>query len=356
LGVERDSTDNPHFVFAEEFSALQKRKIAIIGRVWGLGTPDIEGFGQYTTPAFNGYLALVDLIDTLGSLNKDGNVFIPSDQSNLRMTKSSGHSFRFSANFLGEPTSPHVHENPTMSDITEYHYHYFNAGATVLHNYVDPTKYDVDGTLTTVPNGKFTIQRIHYFPKSNVVDIIYGQDIYDTLIEAENHIYTEQVKIDTANLKTLNGSILRGYVIISMDCTDLSDSTKATILSVANLGAGASSSGAIGITDHGELFGLGDDDHPQYYNQTRGDGRYIRIGDTSMKGDTGVKGDTGTQGDTGIQGIIGDTGIQGIQGFKGDTGTQGIKGDTGTKGDKGDTELKAFKEILEILEPKEILV
>jgi len=35
---------------------------------------------------------------------------------------------------------------------------------------------------------------------------------------------------------------------------------------------GAASSG--GVTDHGALTGLGDDDHTQYYNQTRGDARY----------------------------------------------------------------------------------
>ena len=30
----------------------------------------------------------------------------------------------------------------------------------------------------------------------------------------------------------------------------------------------------VGVIDHGNLLGLGDDDHPQYYNQTRGDARY----------------------------------------------------------------------------------
>ena len=29
-----------------------------------------------------------------------------------------------------------------------------------------------------------------------------------------------------------------------------------------------------GISDHGELSGLGDDDHPQYHNNARGDARY----------------------------------------------------------------------------------
>lgn len=34
--------------------------------------------------------------------------------------------------------------------------------------------------------------------------------------------------------------------------------------------------GAGGVSDHGELTGLGDDDHPQYLNQARGDARYVQ--------------------------------------------------------------------------------
>lgn len=32
------------------------------------------------------------------------------------------------------------------------------------------------------------------------------------------------------------------------------------------------------VTDHGGMSGLGDDDHPQYINQARGDGRYAALG------------------------------------------------------------------------------
>lgn len=36
----------------------------------------------------------------------------------------------------------------------------------------------------------------------------------------------------------------------------------------------ASGSGGGGVTDHGALTGLTDDDHAQYHNNTRGDARY----------------------------------------------------------------------------------
>lgn len=46
--------------------------------------------------------------------------------------------------------------------------------------------------------------------------------------------------------------------------------------SVANaVLAGASGGSASGVTDHGALTGLGDDDHPQYLTPVRGDTRYI---------------------------------------------------------------------------------
>lgn len=37
-----------------------------------------------------------------------------------------------------------------------------------------------------------------------------------------------------------------------------------------------------GAVDHGELTGLADDDHPQYYNQARGDARYLKLADHTL--------------------------------------------------------------------------
>jgi hypothetical protein len=46
-------------------------------------------------------------------------------------------------------------------------------------------------------------------------------------------------------------------------------------VSVGSGGGGGGSGGGGGATDHGLLLGLGDDDHPHYYNTTRGDARYV---------------------------------------------------------------------------------
>lgn len=42
-----------------------------------------------------------------------------------------------------------------------------------------------------------------------------------------------------------------------------------------------SGGGGGGVTDHGALTGLADDDHTQYHNDTRGDARYLQLSGVS---------------------------------------------------------------------------
>ena len=42
---------------------------------------------------------------------------------------------------------------------------------------------------------------------------------------------------------------------------------------------------SVGVTDHGALTGLADDDHTQYHNNARGDARYVQLSTLTTKGD-----------------------------------------------------------------------
>ena len=243
VGVARASANTPSFVFSTEFTALEKRNIAILGRVWGNGGSVIEGVGQYTTPAFDVYGTLLDLVDSLGSLNRSGNVFTPNGQ-NMYLDKSAGSSFRFSANFINSPRSPNIIQNPNLVSINAYHYHVYGNINTILLSTIDAGHYDNNGTLTEVPINTWTVQRIYYFPKSDVVDVVYGQTLYDSQELAENKLTVDDVIIDNTNLGTLKGAILRSYLIVRNDCNDLS-SALASILDAKNVGGGGG--GAISI-------------------------------------------------------------------------------------------------------------
>lgn len=121
----------------------------------------------------------------------------------------------------------------------------------------------------------------------------------------------------------------------------------------------ASGMGGGGVSDHGALTGLLDDDHPQYplmFSQPNSPGTPTPntretlwwdtddnpvgtgpVGPQGPTGPTGPQGVQGVAGPTGPQGVIGPTGPQGAQGPTGPTGAQGIQGPTGPQGNVGNT-------------------
>lgn len=61
------------------------------------------------------------------------------------------------------------------------------------------------------------------------------------------------------------------------------------VLEIGTVAAPGGEGGA-GVTDHGALSGLSDDDHPQYHNDSRGDARYSQLGHThSIANVTGLQ-------------------------------------------------------------------
>lgn len=69
---------------------------------------------------------------------------------------------------------------------------------------------------------------------------------------------------------------LRAISVAAIEDADEVAPTGAWDFAQAPTVAGAPIAGGGGITDHGALTGLADDDHPQYLNQTRGDARYVQ--------------------------------------------------------------------------------
>jgi hypothetical protein len=69
------------------------------------------------------------------------------------------------------------------------------------------------------------------------------------------------------------------YRFIFQTANGYANSVKSRLVSVTDMrttGSGVSGS-PVPSADHGSLTGLGDDDHVQYYDQTRGDARYLQL-------------------------------------------------------------------------------
>lgn len=262
IGVQRSGEGIGQIVSSSSFSQADKRTITILGRCWNFSsTAVVEGVGNYKVGAFSFGKTTQDLAYALGAFNIAGNVFYPTASGSMTLSRSEGEAFSLGANFINDDTSPNICLSATVSGINSYSYHLQNSDMLTLFE-IDAAHYDLNGTRTVVTSGRWTVQRVYYYPGSDVVLVVYGQFMYDTYAEALEAIKTEQI---TLNTDILDGAILRAFIILSEGCVDLTDSDTAVILEATSVSVGGSSSSiANGVTNHANLTGLGNDDHYQY--------------------------------------------------------------------------------------------
>jgi hypothetical protein len=270
IGIERTAPGVGSFTVRNKFSQLEKRYITILGRCWNFsGTDVIEGVGNYKAGAFNNDKTTQDLAYALGSINVYGNKYFTTVSGTMRLSRTHGEAFRFSANFSNSEISPNIYESLLAENIDYYTYH-VQGTASENKTQIDPDNYDNGGIVTEVPSGKWTIQRVYYYPVSNITAMVYGQHIYDTYEDAYANMFTENI---TLNRGTMEGTVFRGYLVIKQGCDDLTDPSKANLFEASSLGAfsGGGGGGGGGVTNHSALDGLGNDDHTQYilHNGTR---------------------------------------------------------------------------------------
>lgn len=263
-GVNRVS-EGVGSIVVDNFSQLEKRSIALLGRIWGNGNAEITGIGNYKTAAFSFGKSMEDLAYTFGSINISGNEFMPSESA-MTLDKYSGESLRFSAGYATSETSPNIIQSPSAISLSTYNYHIQGSNTTVVETTIQPNYYDLAGVKIPVPSGKWTCQRVYYFPGSSTVHIVYGQYYYDSHSLAYDSILNTYPVL---NKEVLMGSILMAYIVVQEGCTDLNDVLKASVVIAIGI------DGVVpGVSNHGEMGGLQDDDHLQYHNDLRGDTRY----------------------------------------------------------------------------------
>ena len=224
LGFQKNSSGDFELISQFEFTQVEKRTIAVLGRCVstdGLDTCNL--LLKYTTPAFGQLKTAEDLYDALGSINIDGNIF-SANGSNMLLDRSSGETFRAFASFGITPQSPNTYPNNASLGITSYAYHLQNSTMTTSEAQIDPDNYDLDGVKTAVSSNKWTIQELWFFPVSRTTHVIYGQDTYSSQGDATAAIASE---IKNLNEEILDGAIKRAYLIVQQGATDLSDADEA---------------------------------------------------------------------------------------------------------------------------------
>ncbi len=240
VGINRVSYGVGEIICATSFTDIQKRTVAIIGRVYGGGTSAVYGVLQYSNPAYGVQLAVEDLSYALGTVNKSGNAY-SANGANLKLNITAGVAFRWGAGYDSSPVSPHIITTTGEIAISTYYYHVLNDHLTRVKTNIDPDHYGIADTYTVVDTGKFTVQRVYYYPGSLRTEVVYGTAQYDTLVEAENAAQNEAIYIDPVSQAVLEGSTLRAFICIQQGTTALNNATKCTIIKVGNFAEGMTS-------------------------------------------------------------------------------------------------------------------
>lgn len=272
VGVQRTAPGVGAITFATEFTATQRRRIAIIGRLWSTdyGESTIQAVTNYATPAWGAEKTLEDLACAFGgAINTGGNDFT-ANAGTLTLAKSAGVAFRLFANSsvsMDHPNDPSCDAIPSVGA-----YRYWAAAGTTYGNKltatIDPDYYDVAGTRTPVPLSKWTIQQIYYYPGSSVVSVVYGQSYYNTLSAAKTASSSQTMTFSDVASRVFCGGVLRARVYVRQGMTDLDD---AYVERVSAFVSGGASGGSAAISDHATLTNLAyaDSGHTGFVPDTR---------------------------------------------------------------------------------------
>ncbi len=195
---------------------------------------------------------IYELANSFGPIKRSG-LNISAYSTDLRITRGAGSVFSIGCNYASdqfEADSPDVAAaNPALLDRIYRNGSggfIFDSNSGSFHTNIDPTKYDNgSGTLQTVNNNQWTIQRLFFFPINvNEIVVYYGDAIYNSSIDAIAAISTE---FFSESVITSENAVFLGYLILRGGATDLSLSSDAAFFqSGAFRSAGAVAGGGIG--------------------------------------------------------------------------------------------------------------
>jgi hypothetical protein len=286
---------------AANFDVDDYEESIVIGTISHINQTDINQVIPKQGVAYNTSYRILELLDIFGPIKASGLVITPNG-SNLQLNRSAGEGYRIGSNYQNvwdRPDRTQISAD-TPASFSRIHRdgsgdYIFDTNGGSYYSVIDPTKYDDNsGTLQTVNNNNWTVQRLFLFP-DNPEDIMtyYGIEVYNSLSDAFEAIQVEQFEEATI---TSQNAIFLGWLVVRGGATDLSTLDDATILQ-AGLARGTAGGGG--------------------------------AGPAGADGATGATGATGPVGDY-VESFNGQTGaIEGVFSVNGETGDVTVSGGGG---------------------------
>lgn len=233
----------------------------------------------FPRPSYSNGNTFAEFTEIFGPLKKSGHLLTVNSSNTLRLDRGAGVSFSIGRNYSTNAEEPNLVSDNASTPV----FHRYSSTATGFtkddgaggagYTAIDPTKYDNNGTLTTVSAGQYTAQRLFHFPNNtNVIVAYYGKAEYASIDEAEKNYLLENFQ-EADNTSTQ--AIYLGALIVKGNATDLGNSSQAKILtggifrslSAANLG-GVAAGAAINDLADVNITGVANNELLKYNSST----------------------------------------------------------------------------------------
>ena len=225
-----------------ELTEQQRRQNIFLGKLGHANKTNI--INAFSQPDFvlSPLSQLRDMFTPINLIN--GGIYASPNGANLSFNTSAGYLYGLGINFASDTLTPNALYVSGTSPCT-FQYRTQTGGTASNTTFIDPTKYDVGGVVTTITGTKATNQRI-YLVQNGIFRVQYGQTEYNQLSAAIEGIATEQ--FNTFSNFTNNG-ILIGVLSILSTATDLSDTSKARFFFTSKFGETVGSAGGVSTTN-----------------------------------------------------------------------------------------------------------
>jgi hypothetical protein len=212
----------------------QRRQFAILGRAVVIGGV-IVSVQDSPILAAHPMAFAYDMLNALGDIRVDGIRASPIAAS-MTFSLTGGNIFNPGANYTVDPDDPNVSPFNAVSPAA---FRYVTQSGVVgtFRTTIDPTIYDVGGTVTAVGGGSgtATIQRVHCFPTQNVF-IQLGQSTYSSLAAAVDALAVGDAPSFVTHPDLRGGGVRTAFIVTTRTATNLADTTSCRVLRATRLG------------------------------------------------------------------------------------------------------------------------
>jgi hypothetical protein len=225
-----------------ELTEQQRRQNIFLGKLGHANKTNI--INAFSQPDFvlSPLSQLRDMFTPINLIN--GGIYASPNGANLSFNTSAGYLYGLGINFASNTLAPNELYVSGTNPCT-FQYRTQTGGTASNTTFIDPTKYDVGGVITSITGTKATNQRI-YLVQNGIFRVQYGQTEYNQLSAAIEGIATEQ--FNTFSNFTNNG-ILIGVLSVLSTATNLSDTSKARFFFTSKFGETVGSAGGVSTTN-----------------------------------------------------------------------------------------------------------